>query len=122
MSLQLTTEISSDGVVLWCAGRIVVGDGVIALLDQVKALLNDKQRLIIDLSEVDKVDAGGLGILVRLHLWARNTGCDLRFRNPSAHVISTIELVGLQSVLQVCQTRNDAVGCPSFCDRACGCA
>ncbi len=122
MSLQLTADISSDGVLLWCTGRIVVGKGTVSLSDHVKELLNHKQQLVIDLSQVDNVDAGGLGTLVRLQVWARNSGRNISFRNPSAHVMSIIELVGLQSVLQVCHTRTDSAGSPSFYDRACGCA
>jgi anti-anti-sigma factor len=57
--------------------------------------------LVLNLSEVDAIDATGLGLLVELHCRAQSRHQRLRIMEPSACVRRLIELVNLESVLDV---------------------
>ncbi len=121
MSLRLSVEIFGDDAVLWCSGRIVAGDETAAMWDRVRDLLAHRLELVVDISQVDKVDAGGLGTLIRLHGWAVITGREITFRNPAPRIAALLELVGLRSVLHICQTANRPLPPLSHCEHACGC-
>ena len=70
MSFYIKTEQTGDVVVLQCAGRMVRGE-TLSLLKDAVTCLSQLRVLVLDLSEVEMLDAGGLGMLVSLHNWAR---------------------------------------------------
>jgi anti-anti-sigma factor len=90
-----------DMSVLRLAGRIVQGDGSTALLNAVMSRQR-KQPIVLDLAEVDTVDAHGLGLLAFLYKWARDNGIDFKIANAKAHVRDVLALTKLDSVLEVC--------------------
>ncbi|MBZ5631006.1 MAG: STAS domain-containing protein [Acidobacteriia bacterium] len=95
--------------VLRCSGRIVRGDGADDLFRAVMS--QDKRHLQIDLSGVETIDAGGLGILVALEKWAQDEDRTIQLTNPSKRVLEVLETTKLSSVLQVrpaIQDRDDA--------------
>ena len=65
--LTVKTERAGDVVVVKCAGRIVRGQEP-ALRN---AVLAEKlaRIVVLDLSDVESLDAGGLTLLVALHRW-----------------------------------------------------
>jgi anti-sigma B factor antagonist len=107
--LTIDIQDSQEATVLRCSGRIVHGDGADTLLRAVMS--QDKRHLQIDLSQVDSIDAGGLGVLVALAKWAKNGDRTIQLTNPSKRVREALEATKLSSVLQVCpagQDRDDA--------------
>ena len=97
----LTLEIQNhpDFAVLRCSGRIVHGDGADDLLRA--AMAQDKRHLQIDLSGVESIDAGGLGVLAALEQWAKDGNRIIELLNPSIRVREALETTKLSSVLQV---------------------
>ena len=85
--------------VLRCSGRIVCGDGADDLLRA--AMSQDKSHLQIDLSGVESIDAGGLGVLAALEKWAKDGNRTIELVNPSMRVREALEATKLSSVLQV---------------------
>src|ERR1700729_308841 len=63
--LKITIQKLGDTSVLRCHGRIVAGDAGSILRS---AVLSQRQTtmLVIDLARVDRIDAGGLGVLLGL--------------------------------------------------------
>jgi anti-anti-sigma factor len=57
--------------------------------------------IIIDLSQVKEIDAGGLGALVALQRWAKDSQRTLRLLNPSRKLQGILELTGLNVVLDI---------------------
>lgn len=100
MSFYLSTEQTGDVVVLQCAGRMVHAQALSRLKD---ALTSSTQLrvVVLDLSEVEVLDAGGLGMLVSLHNWACTNGIQLKLVNPSRRVRQMLELTRLTSVLHI---------------------
>jgi anti-sigma B factor antagonist len=97
----LTLEVQNHAhvVVLRCSGRIVHGDGADDLLRA--AMSQDKRHLLIDLSGVDTIDAGGLGVLATLEKWAMDGNRTIQLTNPSKRVREVLEATKLISLFQV---------------------
>jgi anti-anti-sigma factor len=100
MSLHITMEQTGDVGVLQCAGRLVRGDALHILKDAVTSL-SRLRVVILDLSEVEMLDGGGIGILVFLHNWTRVKGIQLKLENPSSLAREMLMRTRLTSVLHV---------------------
>ena len=107
MSFHIKSEQAGDVAVLQCAGRIVRGEALHLLKDAVTSL-RQPRVIVLDLSAVEMLDGGGLGILVFLHCWTRDNGIQLKLVNPSSFAREMLELTGLTSFLHVSSV-NDAV-------------
>ena len=116
MSLHIEVEKSREVAVLQCTGRIVRNEAL-PLLRKVLTSLSDRRVIVLDLSEVEMVDASGLGVLVSLHNWTSARGIQLKLVNPSKLLREMLELTGLTSVFHISSV-NDVI--EMFCcpDRA----
>lgn len=100
MSFYINTKQTGDVAVLQCAGRMVRAQALSLLKDAVTSL-SQLRLVVLDLSEVEMVDASGLGVLVSLHNWACAKGIQLKLVNPSKLVRQMLELTKLTSVLHI---------------------
>ena len=100
MSLHIKIEQTSDVAVLQCFGRLVRGEAVPLLKDAVTSL-SRLRVVVLDLSEVEMLDGGGLGMLVFLHNWTRSSGIQLKLVNPSSLALEMLMRTRLTSVLHV---------------------
>ena len=99
---MLTVDIEKTGgvAVVRCAGRIVRGEAVLHLRDAVFSE-QDPRIVVLDLSEVEMIDAGGLSALVALHHWSRSRGIQLKLVNPSHFVLEVLERTHLNCVFEI---------------------
>jgi len=100
MSLYINIEQTADVAVLQCAGRLVRSQALSLLKDAVTGL-SPLRVVVIDLSDVKMLDAGGLGMLVSLHNWACVNGIQLKLVNPSRLVRQVLALTRLTSVFNI---------------------
>lgn len=112
MPLHIKIEQTSDVAVLQCCGRLVCGKAVHLLKDAVTSL-SRLRVVVLDLSEVEMLDGGGLGMLVFLHKWTRSSGIQLKLVNPSSLALEMLMRTRLTSVLHV-SSIDDVVGI--FCN------
>ncbi len=70
MALRTETRISGDVILLRCSGRLVIGEESAAFREEVKKLLSERHRVVLDLSEIEHIDSIGLAGLVGLFTWA----------------------------------------------------
>jgi anti-anti-sigma factor len=103
--LNVTVQNLGDTTVLRCQGRIVIGDACTILRN---AVLGQTQigMLVLDLAQVDRIDAGGLGVLLGLRAWARSNAIRLRLMNVMNQVEHVLEVTKLDRVLQFCSIRD----------------
>lgn len=98
--LNMTSENMGEIMVVRCAGRLLRGAGCEDLVHVVKA--GGKSRIILlDLSGVELVDAGGLSALITAHHWARKQGIQLKLVNPSGLVYDILVRTKLDQVLNI---------------------
>ncbi len=110
--LNIRIERTGDKAVLHCAGNIVVGKSLSALREAVLCEL-DARCIVLDLSCVKRIDAGGLGMLVFLHTCTHGLGSELRLSRPSARVAQVLELTNLTAVLTIDPVAEAAAGSAS---------
>ena len=98
----LTLEVTHSGstVVVKLNGRLVSGVNDI-LYTRVKALMPDAKRIVLDLTNLTRVDSMGLGTLVRLSVSARSAGCSLELLNLGKQVRQLLGMTNLLSVLAI---------------------
>ena len=83
--LSINVEKTGDVAVVRCAGRLVRGTEVFTLRNAVFSA-KDIRIVVIDLSDVEMLDAGGLTTLLSLLEWARSRNIQLKLVNPSHFV------------------------------------
>lgn len=66
-------------------------------------------KLVLDLGSVDYISSAGLREIVRVFKRVQQDSGDLRIANPSDPVMAVMELAGLDSMLQIYQTRTAAI-------------
>jgi anti-anti-sigma factor len=83
-----------------CMGRMVAGEDTRALWDGVRHAAG-KRLVVLDLAEVDAIDAAGLGLLVFLHTSVSIGGMELKLINPTQRTRKLLALTNLDSVLEI---------------------
>jgi anti-sigma B factor antagonist len=109
MGLEMATQIQRNVVVLRCRGRIVFGDEGAVFRERVRSELTGTSKIVIDLCSVDYIDSGGLGILVALHIAAKNRGGDIKLVSPSERVQRVLGETKLNTVFSIYESVDDAV-------------
>jgi ABC-type transporter Mla MlaB component len=84
--LAIRAENLGDLAVVECRGRIIRSDSVFKLRDFVQAQA-PVRTIALDLSDVDAIDGGGLGMLAFLERWARERNIRLKLFCPSRAVL-----------------------------------
>jgi len=79
-----------DVAVLQPEGRFVEADAVFALRYAVTSQRNAR-AIVLDLSEVEALEDGGVDMLASLHQWTCDHGIGLKLFNPSNLVQQTLE-------------------------------
>ncbi len=98
--LTIDVERNSGVAVVHCSGRLVRGVEVCTLRN---AVVSEKttRMVVLDLSQVEFMDAGGLNALVSLHHWTRNHGIQLKLTNPSHLVHEMLARTRLNRVFEI---------------------
>ncbi|HZQ22778.1 MAG TPA: STAS domain-containing protein [Terriglobales bacterium] len=100
MQLLLDVQHTGDVAVVNCAGRIVRGDATCALKEAVLSQ-RDSRVIVLDLSEVEMIDGGGLGALVFLRRWTKDKGVQLKLVNPSNLIRELLERTRLTQIFDI---------------------
>src|SRR5579864_7059793 len=103
--LNATAQKLGDSTVLRCQGRIVIGDAY-AILRNVVHRQTHTRTLILDLARVDRIDAGGLGVLLGLREWACSHAIRFQLMNVTNQVEHVLELTKLDRVLEFCSVED----------------
>ena len=98
--LTIDVEKNSEVAVVHCNGRLVRGVEVCTLRNAVVSEKNTR-IVLLDLSEVEFMDAGGLNALVSLHHWTRNHGIQLKLVHPSGIVREMLTRTRLNRVFDI---------------------
>jgi anti-anti-sigma factor len=98
--LTIDVEKTGDVAVVRCVGRIVRGAEVGTLRNAVFSE-KDIRIVVIDLSDVETLDAGGLTALLSLQQWARDRNVQLKLVNPSHFVLEILTRTGLDHVFDI---------------------
>ena len=101
-------------VILLCHGRIVLGLEAETL--RCIATARAERHVVVDLQHVHGMDAAGLGLLAKLHCWARERAGCFSITRPSPEVQRLLTLTALDQVLDIERTPAHAAFVP--CERS----
>lgn len=118
MSLEMTSREREGVVLLDLQGRLIVGSSTAQLRDQVQKLIaQGKNRIILNLENVDYIDSTGLGGLVIGYTAAQKAGGALKLLHLNRRELELIVLTKLSTVFDIFTEELDAVN-SFFPDRA----
>jgi anti-anti-sigma factor len=103
--LNVNVQKLGDRTVLRCQGQIVIGDADAILRNAVLSQTSTRM-LVLDLAQVDRIDAGGLGVLLGLRQWAYSHAIRLRLMNVMNQVEQVLQLTKLDRVFEFCSVRD----------------
>jgi anti-sigma B factor antagonist len=94
---------AGDTIVVRCNGRLVAGVND-HLYSRVSQLMPGTKRIVLDLTNLTRVDSmglGTLGTLVRLYVSARSAHCEFELVNLGKQVRQLLGTTGLMSVFVI---------------------
>jgi anti-anti-sigma factor len=103
-TLQATVQRLGDAAIIHLTGSLVRGENCSHLQDVVLAEA-DAAMIVINLAQLDRVDAWGLGVLLRLRELARSKQILFRLTNTLNQVERVLRLTRLDRVFEFCSVR-----------------
>ncbi len=98
LALEITH--AGNAIVVRCTGQLVAGVNDM-LYAKVSQLIPETKRIVLDLTDLTRVDSMGLGTLVRLKVSCRSAGCSLELLNLGKQVRQLLATTNLLSVFAV---------------------
>ena len=114
--LQIVERRVNDVTILHLTGEITLDDGDLAYGRAINQLMeNNQTRILVDLSEVTRIDSSGIGMMAAKVKVVRGKGGDVRLMRLTRR---TQHLVGMLKLTMVFETFDDeAVALQSFARR-----
>lgn len=100
MELQFQIECLHDVAVVNCSGRMVRGSA----LDEFRRRIEQLARvrvLVLDVSEITQLDAGGLGTLLLVRRWAMQKSAKMKLVNPPVFFLRMLDATHLTPVFEI---------------------
>lgn len=120
MSLKLSSRTVNGVKIIDCNGRIVFGEEASQLRDTIKKDLIDNNRIVLNLSNVNYIDSGGIGTMVSLFTSARNAGGDIKLLHLTKRVGDLLQITKLITVFESYDDEQKAVNAFSSASRPSG--
>src|SRR5882762_1120960 len=98
--LKVNIEKIGSVAVIHCEGRVVQNAAAFRLRDIVTQQ-KEARVILLDLSDVQALESGGLGMLVFLQRWASDHGIQFKVFDPPAFVRQRLERVRSASELEI---------------------
>lgn len=84
-----------------CSGRLN-SEASEGFKSDVKALIPQTRRLVLDLTDLTHMDSSGLGALVSIYVSCKNAKCELELINLSRNVRELLGLTKVLSLFEAC--------------------
>jgi anti-anti-sigma factor len=107
----LTIDVDRSGSVpvVRCRGRLVAGLND-RLYAEVRGLIPGTKRIVLDFTDLVRMDSTGLGTLVRLYVSAKSAGCTLELRNVGPPIRQLLQITQLWSAFTIVGENNIKLG------------
>lgn len=98
--LTVTVQNLGEVAILRCRGRIVCGEESALLCSAAEA-----RTAVVDLSEVEAIDAAGIGALVSLQA----AGIYLKLIDPAPQVREVLKVTKVDSIFEICESQRTQI-------------
>jgi anti-anti-sigma factor len=109
MSLKLNSRFYGKVYVIQCEGRIMAGQEATTLETALDQAQLEFSRLVLNLSEVTRMDSMGLGLLVRHTYRLNKRGGSIRLAAPQPFVSHLLGITKLSGFLKSYPTEDEAI-------------
>jgi len=109
MSLKLEVSRIEGIAIVRCRGRIVFGEEADELRRVVLGLLNETQRIVLNLVWIENIDSSGLGTLVASFISARNRGAKIKFAALSPAAKRVLTSTRVYQLFEVYDSADEAI-------------
>lgn len=110
MRLVIKSREERGVVILDLGGRLVMGEEVRLLREQIRGLLAEhKTRILLNMAELTSVDSSGIGTLVEGVVLTTTEGGRLKLANLQRMVYSALALHKLTPAFQIFNTEEEAM-------------
>lgn len=110
MSAKINSRYTEDVMVLEVSGRIVLGEGGVALRDSIQdALKIGAKKLVIDLGGVSYMDSSGLGELTNAYTLAKARGCSVKLARLTRKLDDLLLITKLSTVFDTYPDETEAI-------------
>lgn len=100
-SLRLRTLTRENEIFVQCSGNLVSSNATL-LKDHVKSLFPKTKHVVLDLTDLARMDSSGLGTIVAIYISSKNAGATLELVNLNARIRELFGLTNLLSVFETC--------------------
>jgi anti-sigma B factor antagonist len=100
-SLRLRTLTRENEIFVQCTGNLTSSNAAL-LRSHVKELLLKTKHVVLDLTDLSRMDSSGLGTIVAVYISARNSGATLEIINLNARIRELFGMTNLLSVFETC--------------------
>ena len=98
----LTLDISriDNTAVVRCTGKLV-SPVTGFFFTEVKPLISETKKVVLDLTDLTHMDSMGIGVIVRLYVSAKSAGCSLQLINLGKRIREILGVTNLLSVFAI---------------------
>jgi anti-anti-sigma factor len=90
---------AEGAMVVECIGKLTF-ENAPSLKDEVRPLIPERKRIVLDLLAVPQIDSAGLGTVVGLYVTARTRGCRIEIINATQQVSELFSMTNLLSLFE----------------------
>ncbi len=110
MRLVINSREERGVVILGLSGRLVMGEEVKLLREQIRSLLAEhKKKILLNMAELTSVDSSGIGTLVEGVVLTTSEGGRLKLANLQRMVYSALALHKLTPAFQIFNSEEEAL-------------
>jgi len=108
--MKIETRTVGDVHILDCSGKITLGEGTMAVRNQVRDVLkNGGKKIILNLADVNYIDSSGIGELVSSYTTVTNQGGKLKLLSLTKKIQELLAITKLLTVFSVYDDEQTAV-------------
>ncbi|HEV2348888.1 MAG TPA: STAS domain-containing protein [Terriglobia bacterium] len=103
--LQLKTSPLEGAILVKCSGHLTF-DVSADFKTQLRALIPNAKKIVLDLTDLAYMDSAGLGAVVSVYVSAKKSGCELQLINLSKRVRELLGITHLLTTFAACSEYN----------------
>ena len=108
--MEIKKRTVGDIQILDCSGKIVLGEGTMAVRNMVRDIIAaNEKKIILNLADVNYIDSSGIGELVSTYTTVTNAGGQLKLLNLTKKIQQLLAITKLLTVFQVFEDEQAAI-------------